>query len=286
MQLTWIGSPNYDTNRTPVDEIFIHWIVGTLASADAQFQKANGTSAHYGIEDDQVHQYVKEEHVAYHAGVYSHNQRSIGIEHSADQNRPASEQTYQTSGKLIAEICKRHSIPLDREHIRGHKEVRATQCPGTMDIDKLIRIAKENSTDPLQECLTQHTQLVNELEDVKKTIAGHKSRATTMEQERDSARGELAVEKEKHKQTKDQLAVKETEYYAERETLLARIDELSKGVPDMDLIRAEYETQLGVLRDSQDKLQKKLNDANIQIAKLNQPVKDLPFWEKVKILFA
>ena len=150
MNIQWIGSPNFDTNRTTIDEIFIHWIVGTLKSADAQFQKANGTSAHYGIEDDTVHQYVKEEHVAYHAGVYSHNQRSIGIEHSASPDRAASDKTYETSGRLIADICKRHNIPLDRAHIRGHKEVRSTQCPGTMDIDRLISIAKThmgNDTD-------------------------------------------------------------------------------------------------------------------------------------------
>lgn len=147
--MIWKGSPNYDTNRTQIDEIFIHWIVGPLSAADVVFQKVGGTSAHYGIEDNTIHQYVKEEHVAYHAGVYSHNQRSIGIEHSASPDRPASDATYNTSGKLIAEICKRYNIPLDRQHIRGHKEVRNTQCPGTMDIDRLINIAKsQGEEDP------------------------------------------------------------------------------------------------------------------------------------------
>lgn len=145
MTVKWIGSPNFDTNRKPITKIVIHWIVGNLAAADATFLKPNGVSAHYGVEDDNVHQYVKEENVAYHAGVYSVNQESIGIEHSADPNRPASEATYQTSGKLIAEIAKRHSIPLDRQHILKHSEIKATQCPGTMDLDKLINIAKAQS---------------------------------------------------------------------------------------------------------------------------------------------
>lgn len=144
--MTWIGSPNFDTNRKPITKIVIHWIVGNLAAADAQFQKpVPGTSAHYAVEDNNIHQYVKEEDVAYHAGVYSVNQESIGIEHSAAPDRPASEATYQTSGKLIGEIAKRHNIPLDRQHILKHSEIKATQCPGTIDIDKLIQIAKAST---------------------------------------------------------------------------------------------------------------------------------------------
>lgn len=149
MNLTFIPSPNFDSNRVKIDTIFIHWIVGNLASADAVFKKPGGTSAHYAVEDENVHQYVKEDKVAYHAGVYSWNQRSIGIEHSADPNRPASDKTYAISAKLIAEICKRHGIPLDRQHIKGHKEVKATQCPGTMDIDRLIQLAKQSIPVPV-----------------------------------------------------------------------------------------------------------------------------------------
>jgi|SRR3990167_3997723 len=143
--MTFIQSPNYDTNRKPIKKVVIHWIVGNLAAADAVFAKPNGVSAHYGIEDAEVHQYVLEEHVAYHAGVYSVNQESIGIEHSAAPERPASDQTYDVSGKLIAEICKRYNIPLDRTHIIKHSEVKATQCPGTIDLDRLIAIAKNNT---------------------------------------------------------------------------------------------------------------------------------------------
>lgn len=158
MNYKWVGSPNYDTNRKTIDRIVIHWMVGTLASADTQFQKATpGTSAHYGVENSEVHGYVKEEHVAYHAGVYAMNQRSIGIEHSAAPDRPATDETYETAGELLAQIAKRHNIPLDRTHIIGHKEIKATQCPGTMDIDRLIAIAKRKSepqVDQLQVCQT------------------------------------------------------------------------------------------------------------------------------------
>ncbi|MEK6883153.1 MAG: peptidoglycan recognition family protein [Nanoarchaeota archaeon] len=143
--IKWIGSPNFDTTRKPLKQVVIHWIVGNLASADTQFQKPNGTSAHYGIEDDIIHQYIKEENTAYAVGVYLRNQETISIEHSAAPDRPASDKTYETSGKLIADICKRNNIPLDRQHIIGHKEIKATQCPGTIDIERLILIAKSQS---------------------------------------------------------------------------------------------------------------------------------------------
>lgn len=142
MTITQKPSPNFDSNRVKIDRILIHWIVGNLATADAQFAKPNGTSAHYGIEDETVHQYVKEENVAYHAGNYPFNQRSIGIEHSAAPDRPASPTTYLTSGLLVSQIAKRYNIPLDREHIMKHSQVVPTQCCGTVDIDKIIAIAK------------------------------------------------------------------------------------------------------------------------------------------------
>lgn len=148
MTITQKPSPNFDSNRVKIDRILIHWIVGNLAAADAQFAKPNSTSAHYGIENNEVHQYVLENKVAYHAGNYPFNQRSIGIEHSAAPDRPASEETYKTSGQLVREIAQRHGIPLDRQHIMRHSEVVATQCCGTVDVDKIIAIAKGATNDP------------------------------------------------------------------------------------------------------------------------------------------
>jgi N-acetyl-anhydromuramyl-L-alanine amidase AmpD len=111
MNVTWKGSPNFDKNRTPIDRVVLHWFgAGTLESANTTFQKTGGTSAHYGISDDRIWQWVKEEDVAYHAGNYIMNQRSIGIEHDANPDKPASELTYKYSSQLLAEICKKYSI--------------------------------------------------------------------------------------------------------------------------------------------------------------------------------
>lgn len=146
--MSWVQvkSPNYTTGRQGVniDRIYIHWMVGTLASTDAVFQNTSiGTSAHYGIENGNVHQYVAEQNTAYHAGTWSENLRSIGIEHSAAPGRDATPQTLETSAQLIADICRRRGIPCDRAHIRKHSENIATQCPGTIPIDWLVARASQ-----------------------------------------------------------------------------------------------------------------------------------------------
>jgi len=144
MNITFKGSPNKDSNRKTTDRVVIHWFgSGTLESADARFQNpASQVSAHYGISNYKVWQWVKENDVAYHAGNYPMNQRSIGIEHDATTTKNATETTYKTSGRLVADICKRYGIPIDREHIIKHSEVVPTQCCGTLDIDKIIDLAK------------------------------------------------------------------------------------------------------------------------------------------------
>jgi regulator of replication initiation timing len=140
MNIIWKGSPNFDKNRALIDRIILHWFgIGTLESANTRFQNsANQVSAHYGISNETVWQWVKEEDVAYHAGNYAMNQRSIGIEHDATTTKNASESTYITSSQLVAEICKRHNIPCDRTHILKHSQVVTTSCCGTLDIDKII----------------------------------------------------------------------------------------------------------------------------------------------------
>lgn len=146
MNIVWKGSPNFNDSsyRKPIDKIIIHWFgIGSLDSANTRFQNdASDVSAHYGISDGLVYQWVKEEEVAWHCGDFPMNQRSIGIECDATTIKNATEQTYQTAGELLRDICNRHNIPLDREHILKHSEVKPTQCPGTLDIDKIISYAK------------------------------------------------------------------------------------------------------------------------------------------------
>lgn len=136
----WKGSPNFNTGRSGigVDRIVIHYIVGTLAAADATFADASAqASAHYGIGEGAVHQYVNEADTSWHAGDLAMNRRSIGIEHSADQSRPPEASTYAASAELCARICRDYGLDPNTQII-GHSDVVATACPGTVDLQRII----------------------------------------------------------------------------------------------------------------------------------------------------
>ena len=142
---------NYEKGRRgkTVKWIICHWIVGNLSAADGVFTNPQkGTSAHYGIGQNEIHQYVNENDTAFHAGNFDVNLQSIGIEHEGGPNIPITDAVYKQSAELVASLCKKYSIPFDRVFIRKHSEIKATQCPGTLDIDKIIRMAKELSISP------------------------------------------------------------------------------------------------------------------------------------------
>lgn len=136
----WKGTPNFTPGRQghAVDRLVIHYIVGTLPYADSTFaQESSQVSAHYGVGEGQIHQYVQETDTAWHAGNFQVNLRSIGIEHSADQNRPPSASTYRDSAQLCARLCRKYGLD-PRRDMHPHREYFNTLCPGTLDLARLI----------------------------------------------------------------------------------------------------------------------------------------------------
>jgi len=63
---------------------------------------------------------------------YGENSHTIGIHLSGDfeQAYPTEDQL-DRCGALIADICDRYGIPIDRNHVVGHGELMSTDCPGT-----------------------------------------------------------------------------------------------------------------------------------------------------------
>jgi hypothetical protein len=54
-------------------------------------------------------------------------------------------QMYTASATLIADVANRWSIPLDRDHVVGHREIYGKKtCPGSrVDLNRLISLARE-----------------------------------------------------------------------------------------------------------------------------------------------
>lgn len=142
----WVPSPNFTRRLTKrnIDKAVLHWTVGTLASTDRHFQnKASRVSAHYGVENNNVHQYVRDNNIAWHSGKAEGNAHGLGIEISAAPGRVPSDATYRTLATLVASACKLYGLNPDRD-IVPHSLYVATRCPGT---DKNGKVREKGGVD-------------------------------------------------------------------------------------------------------------------------------------------
>ncbi|MFH9867771.1 N-acetylmuramoyl-L-alanine amidase [Streptomyces lydicus] len=130
----WVpaSTANYTTaNRPgqyPVEMVVVHVTQETYPDTLRLFQNpAHKAAAHYVVRsaDGHIAQCVSERNVAWHAGNWDFNTRSIGIEHEGWIDDPTwfTDPLYEQSARLTAAVCARYGIPLDREHIIGHVEV-------------------------------------------------------------------------------------------------------------------------------------------------------------------
>lgn len=134
-----------------IDRVVVHMPEATYPITLQVFQNpSHGAATHYVVrsEDGHVAQMARELDVAFHAGHRGFNERSIGIEHEgwADQPDYLTDAMYASSARLVAGICTRYDIPVDRQHIVGHREVPevARICPGPhWDWERYIPMVRE-----------------------------------------------------------------------------------------------------------------------------------------------
>ncbi|KUJ64536.1 hypothetical protein ACZ90_58370 [Streptomyces albus subsp. albus] len=130
----WIpaSSSNYTVSSRPtsyaIDTIVIHVTQETFPDAMNIFKDpTKKVSAHYMVAsaDGYIGQFVREKDIAWHAGNWGYNTRSIGIEHEGWVDKPEyfTDALYTSSARLTAAICTRYGIPRTRTHIIGHVEV-------------------------------------------------------------------------------------------------------------------------------------------------------------------
>lgn len=135
------GTRNYSLANRPAGGFDIRQIVihdtegGYQGSLDTFRDSTKGVSAHYLVRasDGLVTQLVENKNLAWHAGNWSLNMHSIGVEHEGYAIKSGSwytEPQYESSAALVKFLAGKYGIPLDREHIVGHDEV-----PGSLDGD-------------------------------------------------------------------------------------------------------------------------------------------------------
>jgi len=143
-----IPQSNYTAGRegSAVELIVDHWTVVMFEGAIRRFMDpASRLSAHYVIgQDGRIAQLVSEDDTAYHAGNYAVNLRSIGIEHEAGPAMAPTDALYAASARLHLEIANRHGLALETgSTVLPHRAIVPTECPGTLDLERIVREATE-----------------------------------------------------------------------------------------------------------------------------------------------
>jgi N-acetyl-anhydromuramyl-L-alanine amidase AmpD len=92
---------------------------------------------------------VRNEDIAWHAGNWKYNKKSIGIEHAGYAGNPHTWTTrmYRSSARLSAYLSRRYNIPVDRRHFIGHREVPGVNktCPGSyFNWDRYLRLVRRH----------------------------------------------------------------------------------------------------------------------------------------------
>lgn len=130
----WIpaNSNNYTVaNRPsshPIRYIIIHVTQGSYAGAISWFRNPNSrVSAHYVLRssDGEITQMVRHKDIGWHAGNWTYNTQSIGIEHEGWVSDPRwfTDAMYRASANVSRYICNQYGIPKTRQYIIGHNEV-------------------------------------------------------------------------------------------------------------------------------------------------------------------
>jgi N-acetyl-anhydromuramyl-L-alanine amidase AmpD len=177
MNVKWFPSSrnNYEKGRgnERIELIVLHWSSAeSLALTDNKFvDPSRLASAHYAIENTEIHQYVKDEDTAFHSGSMSADKRSIGIICIGGPNMPITDATYQTLALLLEEIMRKNRLPIDRDHIKGHKEITTGFCPGSLDIDRVIEDTRKLSPQSVMDRLRKEKDDAIDAMNEKKKIA-------------------------------------------------------------------------------------------------------------------
>ncbi|MCI3278310.1 N-acetylmuramoyl-L-alanine amidase [Streptomyces cylindrosporus] len=138
----WIPAPyeefgdndygNHDLGDRPASQsikyIVIHDTEGAWDGVLNLIQDPTYVSWNYTLRstDGLIAQHVKAKDVAWHAGNWYVNAKSIGLEHEGFLAAPDAwytEAMYRSSARLVRYLAAKYRIPLDRQHILGHDNV-------------------------------------------------------------------------------------------------------------------------------------------------------------------
>lgn len=277
MNIIWkpASDSNYSEGRdgNSIDAIVVHWIVGTLEIADKVFADGRrNVSAHYSIGDDEIHQHVKDEDTAWHCGDWLWNLKTIGIEHEGSPDLPISDATYETSAQLIKELSEKYDIPLDKEHILPHNHFVATQCPGTLDIDRLIELAKGDSE--VEELKAEIERLENEITEISSERDRKDKKLETCRVERADYKAEVVEVREQYQKQVAELNQTNSSLSNDVQRLSGEIDKKESYISTLEEDKKALKSDLEALKEKLEVSSQKYLKLEEKYVKCNDKLKD------------
>ena len=126
------------SNRSETDQVVIHH-TGNPTDDDLSVVEINASHQARGWSCIGYH-YVRSRdgtvevgrpHWTVGAHAYGHNSHTIGVHvcGNFEIGEPTSEQI-ESLAMLLANLCTDYGLPIDRDHIVGHRELMSTACPG------------------------------------------------------------------------------------------------------------------------------------------------------------
>jgi len=110
-----------------IDRIVVHVTEGSFWGSVRWLRNPRAhASSHYVVSrSGRIIQLVHLSDIAWHAGHWSTNEQSVGIEHEGFTYGPSgfTDAQYHASARLAAWIARRSLMPIDRAHLIGHAQV-------------------------------------------------------------------------------------------------------------------------------------------------------------------
>lgn len=174
----WVKNFKQGRDGRRPEMIVIHIADGYRESVLSEFTNNEKSSTYLVNRDGTVWQFVEEKDTAFGNGIVyrptswevmkragiNPNLYTISIEHEGLASEDLTDVQYRASAELIADIAKRHQISLDRNFVIGHREIRRDkECPGKINIDKLLRLAQNPTERENQEKISRLQQILVDL---------------------------------------------------------------------------------------------------------------------------
>ena len=141
VKVKWMNT-HYTSGRegNTIKMIVLHHNDGTLTTEGCwETWQTRAASAHYQVEvDGTVGQLVRDCDTAWHAGNWTVNTESIGIEHADASTSPyyLSDATIESGAHLVAALCIQYHLgrPTWGVNVTGHSDHSSTECPASLAV--------------------------------------------------------------------------------------------------------------------------------------------------------